>query len=176
MNAISLLKQQMDDAWDLVRRAMADVDDTMLHWEPVPAGCWGLRLRDGRWRLDYHYPDPIPPGPKTIGWLASHLATCKEMYYEYGFGPRKKTWDDLTIPGDAEGLRLYLARTQEPLRRVLESLRDDELDRVTLTNWGEEKPVWWILWVMVQHDIEHGGQIWQVKNQYISSPRNQEDV
>jgi hypothetical protein len=164
MDAVSLLKLQMDEAWDLVSRAMADVDDSMLHWRPCPQGCWELRLTEGRWRPDYHEEQPLPPGPKTIGWLAAHLATCKEMYFEYAFGNRRKTWDELDIPGDAQGLRGYLARTQEPLRRKLDGLCPTDLDTLTLANWGEEKPVWWILWTMVLHDLEHGGQIWQVKN------------
>jgi hypothetical protein len=171
MDAVSLLKVQMDEAWDVVRRAMADVDDEMVHWKPASRGCWELRLCGGRWRPAYPDEKPLPPGPKTIGWLASHLAACKEMYYEYGFGAGRKSWDELSIPGDAEGLRQYLSRTQDPLRAALDGLSEEDLDRAAPTNWGEEKPVWWILSTMALHDLEHGGQIWQVKNQYAVSVR-----
>jgi hypothetical protein len=169
MDAVTLLRLQMDEAWKTVSRAMDDVDDAMLRWTPAAGGCWELRLHAGRWRPDYHGEQPLPPGPKTIGWLAAHLATCKEMYFEYAFGPGKKSWDELTVPGDAEGMRLYLARTQAPLRRALDGLGARDLDASTLTNWGETKPVWWILSTMVLHDLEHGGQIWQVRNQYAIS-------
>jgi hypothetical protein len=171
MDAVPLLKVQMDEAWDVMSRAMADVDDAMLHWKPAPEGCWELRLNAGRWRPDYHGEQPLPPGPKTIGWLAAHVAACKEMYFEYAFGDRRKSWDDLEIPGDAEGMRRYLARWHEPLRRTLDGLSASGLDTVTLANWGEEKPVWWILSTMALHDLEHGGQIWQVKNSYIVTRR-----
>lgn len=170
MNAIELLRKQMEEAWGLVERAMVDVNDDMLHWEPAP-GSWGLRLRKGRWQPDYHIPDPIPPGPKTIGWLAAHIAACKEMYYEYAFGPRQKNWDDLNIPGDVEGLHQYLKRTHEPFKHVLDQLDESDLKVLTSTNWGEEKPIWWILWTMIYHDLEHGGQIFQVKNEYINKTR-----
>ncbi|UCD94891.1 MAG: DinB family protein, partial [Candidatus Zixiibacteriota bacterium] len=89
MTVASLLAKQMDSAWELVLRAMEDVDDEMLHWKPAP-GCWRLRLVDGLWKLDYHVPKPIPPGPKTIGWLAGHLATVKEIHYNYCFESAKK--------------------------------------------------------------------------------------
>jgi hypothetical protein len=169
MDAVALLKFQMDEAWDTVNRAMAGVDDTMLRWTPTETGCWELRLKAGKWLPDYHGEQPLPPGPKTIGWLAAHLAMCKEMYFEYAFGARKKTWDELTVPCDAEGMRLYLARTQQPLCQAIDGLDARNLDEITLTNWGEAKPVWWILSTMALHDLEHGGQMWQVRNQYIVS-------
>jgi hypothetical protein len=68
-------------------------------------------------------------------------------------------------------MRRYLARWHEPLRRTLDGLSASGLDTVTLANWGEEKPVWWILSTMALHDLEHGGQIWQVKNSYIVTRR-----
>ncbi len=169
MDPVNLLKFQMDEAWGILSRAMAEVDDAMLRWTPSPCGCWELRLKDGKWQPDYHGEQPLPPGPKTIGWLAAHLATCKEMYFEYAVGERKKTWDELYIPGNAEGMRSYLKRTHELLRQKLEKLGAGDLDESTLTNWGERKPVWWILSIMAQHDLEHGGQIWQVRNQYTVS-------
>lgn len=163
--AISLLRHQTNEAFDLVQRAMTDVDDKMLHWEPM-RNSWGLRFKDGRWIPDYDEPQPIPPGPKTIGWLAAHLAACKEMYFEYAFGLGQKTWEELALPGDAVGLRQYLSRTQKSLVDKLGELDDSDLERPVLTNWGEKKPIWWVYWVMIYHDVEHGGQIMQVKNEY----------
>jgi len=37
---------------------------------------------------------------------------------------------------------------------------------MALTNWGEEKPTWWIFWTLIYHDAEHAGQIIQLKNEY----------
>jgi len=163
ITVVTLLRNQLDDAFDLVRKAMADVNNSMIHWEPAP-GCWGLRLRNGQWFPDFD--KPRPPAPKTIAWLAAHLAGCKDMYYEYAFGPAKKKWKDLEGPGDAINLRLYLENTQNALVKKLAELNDVDLDRPALTNWGEEKPIWWIYWIMIYHDAEHGGQIMQVKNEY----------
>lgn len=162
-----MLKKQMDDAWCFLSRAMDGVDDIMLHWAPSP-GSWGLRLKGGRWRLDYHLPDPIPPGPKTIGWLAAHLATCKEMHGNILFGDGRMDWDDLVIPGDAEGLKQYLNKAHQDLRRGLESLEDDDLIRQisTTSNSGEKLYLWQALWFDIHHDFEHGGQIFQVRNEY----------
>ena len=165
ITAISLLKNQTDESFALVQKGMADVDDAMLHWEPSP-GSWGLRQKRGYWIPDYDQPKAIPPGPKTIGWLASHIATCKDMYYEYAFGPAKKTWYDLRIPGDSAGLREYMERTHLALKSKLDEIVEGGLEQMVATNWGEPKPLWGVFWIMIYHDIEHGGQIMQVKNEY----------
>ena len=167
MTVASLLAKQMDSAWELVRRAMEDVTDEMLHWRPVP-GCWRLRLVKGLWKLDYHTPRPVPPGPKTIGWLAGHLATVKEMHYNYCFESAEKDWDELIVPGDAEGMRQYLSRAHRPLREALDRLEEADLmkELPIKTDDGKTINLWQGLWFDIYHDIEHGGQIFQVKNEY----------
>ncbi len=126
MTTITLLREQLNDAFDLVTRAMSDIDDTMLHWEPAPSS-WGLRFRNDNWIVDNAKPNPIPPGPKTIGWLAAHLATTKDMYFEYAFGPGKKTLEQLIIPGDVQGLREYLVHTQDALEQKFTELAENDL-------------------------------------------------
>ncbi|MCP4651369.1 MAG: DinB family protein [PVC group bacterium] len=169
MTTISLLRKQLNFSFDLVTRAMADIDDTMLHWEPAP-NSWGLRLHNDLWIIDSPKPDPIPPGPKTIGWLAAHLAGCKEMYFDYAFGPGNKIPEQLILPGDAIGLNKYLVKTQKALKQKLSKLSVDDLEKKTATFWGEKKPIWWIYWIMIYHDTEHGGQIMQIKNEYKNKP------
>ena len=121
-----LLQFQMDNAWRFIMLAMNDIDDDMLHWEPAP-NCWGLRNKEGRWCLDFYDPEPIPPGPKTIGWLAGHLAACKEMHYDLLFGKGEKDWDNLVIPSDADGMREYLQDVHQPLNSALDNLDINKL-------------------------------------------------
>lgn len=167
ITALTILKKQMDDARDLVERAMYDVDDEMLHWEPAP-GCLGLRLVDGRWTLDHNMSSPVPPGPKTIGWLAAHLASVREIHSELCFGKGEKDWGDLVIPGDAEGLRQYLERAFREYRDAVERLDESDLEwEIVPTDDGDRKlAVWQALWFDIKHDVEHAGQIFQVKNEY----------
>lgn len=165
MNLIEFLKGRIKDSYNLVVGSLLDVDDQMLHWEPAP-GSWGLRNHNGIWIPDYDRPNPKEPGPKTIGWLIAHIASCKEMYFEYAFGPALKQWEKLDIPGDIKRLRDYLDVVQRPLVDKLETLTEPDLEKPALTNWGEQKPIWWIYWIMFSHDIEHGGQIFQIKREY----------
>jgi hypothetical protein len=172
ISLVSFLKERADEAFALIVKAMADVDDDILHWEPAP-NSRGLRPKNGYWIPDYDQPQPLPPGPKTIGWLAAHIATCKEMYFEYAFGPGKKQWHDLIIPGDSQGLRKYIEHSHRPLMAKLDELAETDLEKLVSTNCGEKKPIWWIYWIMIYHDIEHGGQIFQIKREYIRPLTNQ---
>ena len=162
-----ILRKQMDDAWCFLTRAINGVDDVLLHWEPS-IGSWGLRLKDGRWLLDYPIPDPIPPGPKTIGWLIGHLATCKEMHCNILFGSGQKKWDRLTIPGDADKLIEYLHHTHQNLRRELDHCTEAALEHwiLTTSDSGERLKLWQALWFDIYHDFQHGGQIFQIRNEF----------
>lgn len=164
---MSSQRGRIEDSFNLVNDSLTDVDDHILHWELAP-GSWGLRNSDGFWIPDYDRPNPKAPGPKTIGWLIAHIGSCKEKYYEYAFGPALKQWESLEIPGDIKGLRNYLELVQQPLVNKLETLTETDLKKPVLTNWGELKPIWWVYWIMISHDIEHGGQIFQIKREYLN--------
>jgi len=56
-----------------------------------------------------------------------------------------------------------------PLREALDQLREDDLQRV-ITPEGSEGvsiPLWRSYWFDIRHDFEHGGQIFQIKNEYL---------
>ncbi len=164
-----LLEFQMDSAWKFLERAVEGIDDDMLHWEPAP-GCWGLRDNAGRWCLDFYVPNPLPPGPKTVGWLMAHLATCKEMHYDILFGSGRKDWEKLDLPGGADDMRRYLNEVHFPLRKKLEQLDIKSLEKPVPHRSDDSKtiPLWQIICFDIYHDYEHGGQIFQVKNEYMS--------
>jgi hypothetical protein len=170
ITVLSLLKAQMDEGWNYLARAVEGVDDALLHWEPAP-GSWGLRRKNGHWKLDYHIPDQITPGPKTIGWLIAHLATCKEIHTDLLFGSGRKSWSDLSIPGHTVGLRQYLERSHRILRGSLDQLKTEDLHHCIRkpSDSGHELTVWQALCFDIHHDFQHGGQIFQVRNEYHSS-------
>lgn len=88
------------------------------------------------------------------------------MYHEYAFGPGKLMWPDLDSPHTAEDAVTALERGQALLADDLEGLQDTELDQPRMTNWGEEKPTWWILWTMIEHDVHHGAEIGVLRDLY----------
>jgi len=165
-SATQLLAIQMDEAYRFVYARVQSLSDEEFFWEPV-AGCWSVRLGlDGRWHGDYAVPDPDPPPFTTIAWRLVHLAECKLMYHEYAFGPGKLIWPEIDSAHSAADAIAELERGQRLLVEALGGLTDADLDTGRMTNWGEEWPTWQILWTMIHHDLQHGGEIGALRDLY----------
>jgi hypothetical protein len=55
------------------------------------------------------------------------------------------------------------------LTEDLAGLDDADLERLVMTNWGEEWPAWRIFWTMIHHDAHHGGEIGALRDLYRTS-------
>ena len=165
-----LLSTQMSEAFGSLVGRLDGLTEAEFFWEPVPDP-WTLRwMADGTWGYDYAFPDPDPSPFTTIAWRISHIATCKIMYHEYAFGPRKLTWPELRIPRSVLGSMAMLEEGQALLVADLHGLRDADLQEPCLTNWGETWPAWRIFWTMIDHDLWHGGEIGVLRDLYRGSP------
>jgi len=166
-----LLAVQMDEAWEPVSRRVIGVTDDEFFWEPTP-GCWTIRQTEsGRWTPDYVDEPGDPPPFTTIGWRVVHLASCKLMYHEYAFGPGKLSWDELVYPHTATAALEWLRECHDRLRSTLDSLKDEDLDAMRLTNWGDKWPTWRIFWAMISHDLHHGAEIGCLRDLYLRRDR-----
>jgi len=164
----SLLISGLDDAYQTLHDRLAGLTDEEFFWEPVP-GCWTVHQDEqGHWVEDYELPEPVPAPFTTIGWRLVHVATCKVMYHEYAFGPRKLTWDDIEIPHTAADTIAMLEEGHKRLREVLLRLNEADLEKMVLTNWGEQWPTQKIFWTMISHDLHHGGEIGCLRDLYKS--------
>lgn len=127
-------------------------------------------MPDGTWGYDYAFPDPDPSPFTTIAWRISHIATCKVMYHEYGFGPAKLTFPDLLVPRSVPESVAMLHQGQAMLMEDLARLQDGGLKEPRRTNRGEMWPTWRILWTMINHDLWHGGEIGVLRDLYRVAP------
>ena len=108
-----------------------------------------------------------PPGAtRTIESMVRHVAGCKVMYADYAFGPGTKQWGTPEVEGpwpDGEApmveANAWLWETHRSFRAHVESLTDDDLERLRMTNWGEMRPTRWILAAIIGHDFYHAGEI-----------------
>ncbi len=182
---IELLAREMDGAWKSFCDTLEGLTEDEYHWRPTPDA---LTLDDlfppdsETWRtsarltgpadkqaLEYNRivereffaRMPSPPPLSTIEYKVAHVATCKIMYAEYAFrdGQLSWRWTDLRVPRRLDAMRVYLEDAHRTLRGYLDGLADADLQVPRQTNWGELWPTERILWVMIQHDGYHGGQI-----------------
>jgi len=96
--AAELLLRQTDEAYEILLHSIEGLTDEEFAWEPGPDVWRVFRDEQGRWTHDYAEPDPVPSPFTTIGWRVAHVATCKVMYHEWAFGPRRLTWLTIETP------------------------------------------------------------------------------
>jgi hypothetical protein len=145
----------MDEAYAQLVARLAGLTDAESFWQPMSDCLTIHKDHRGRWIYDYAIPDPQPAPMTTIGWQLVHLALCKVMYHEWAFRAARLTWPELDVPRSVAQATTVLAAGQHELRSDLLALADEQLDQLTLTNWGERWPVWRVFWAMINHDALH---------------------
>ena len=109
----------------------------------------------------------LPSGAaRSIESIALHVAACKVMYDDYAFGSASLHFATPEVEPFAEGeasmpdVVAWIEQAHDRLVGHVAELADDvELDRMRLTNWGEERPTRWIIGAMITHDAYHAGEI-----------------
>ena len=156
----------MNEAWSYLHGLLNELTDQEFFWEPVP-DCWRIyQTEHGQWTYDYAIPHPHPSPLTTIGWRLIHIASCKIMYYEYAFGPAKRTFPELVIPHTAADAVRWLEDGHSLLTSALSQSTDSTLEQTARTNWGEWLPTWQIFWILISHDIQHGAEIGCLRDLY----------
>ncbi len=105
-------------------------------------------------------------GGRSIFEHVQHIGECKYVYENHAFGDGSMHWTKPeTVPSiDSAAPRdeavAWLREGQCVLRDSVEALTDDsELTRPRRANWGQEYETRWLITVMIQHDLYHGGEI-----------------
>jgi len=93
------------------------------------------------------------------GWRVVHLAVGSEIYIETTFEGGSPTFADAEIPGSALEAVTRLHKAQERLLQHFAAVDDAALLRPTATHWGEELPLWQLLWTSIVEQFHHGAEI-----------------
>ncbi len=105
-------------------------------------------------------------GGRSIFDLVRHIGECKYVYENHAFGDGSMRWTQPeTVPTiepnmARDDVLAWLRGGQLALRDSVAALNDDEeLTRHRRANWGEKYETRWLITVMIQHDLYHGGEI-----------------
>ncbi len=104
-------------------------------------------------------------GGRSIHDIVWHVGACKYMYEDYAFGDGSRRWDEpfIDAPAEPRPMGEMLEWVHAGHARLVDSvgaLADDaELERLRLTNWGEQLATRRIIEIMVMHDLYHAGEI-----------------
>jgi len=176
---LGLLLDQFDSALGILRQRLVGLADEEYRWEPV-AGCWSVRRRGearspfpigaGEWVLDnfdYSARSRVEPSPSpftTIAWRLGHLTMGFGVRWEWTFGKRQTSWNEVArFSGSADEALAGFWELMERWRASLGALTDDQLDQI---GYGQNPigmdprlPFIAIVWWTNQELIHHGGEI-----------------
>lgn len=114
-----------------------------------------------------HWTALPPRANRSIAEILEHVGWAKWMYEDFAFGRASLRGDQppLIPPGGARSrphveLLEWLTQGHQRWLSSVHALQDDtELDRMRLTNWGDQLPTRTILRIMIAHDFYHADEI-----------------
>ena len=101
-------------------------------------------------------------GHWSLGRVARHIAGAKRGWIRFAVTQELSSWPDFPAQGYAtvQAVEGLLSDVHADTMDFLESLDPERLDEMVGTPWGEEIPLRWIIWHVLEHDIHHRGEIY----------------
>ena len=91
-----------------------------------------------------------------------HIADAEEGWFRYAVTHELKKWPEqysLENYPTKEAIKLALEAVHTYTEQYLESLNDADPGQLILAPWGENIPLLWIVWHVVEHEIHHRGEL-----------------
>jgi uncharacterized damage-inducible protein DinB len=149
--AIEQMLYLLDEAFERhvehgLLRNLRSVNDDDWHWKPEGGG-------------------------RSIFDIVQHTGECKYMYGSHAFADGSMRFDrpgsTPTISSDETPAEIvaWLKKGQQLLLgQVAELTEDDELLKPRKANWGQEYETRWLINVIIQHELYHGGEINHIRS------------
>jgi len=167
--AARLLRTSWEASGDRLAQRCVGLTDAEYLWRPV-AEAWTLKPdpdRIGRWTYDYEFA-PAPPAPVTsISWRIVHLIGDNEIYWEYAFGPGRRTFPDLEVPPAAERAMELWQASRQPVTAWLDQANDDDLAERRPSHLGEDLAAGEVVRILLDEQTHHGAEIALLRDLYL---------
>jgi hypothetical protein len=135
------LLRQFNTAWKLTSFHLDGLSTEECLWRPAPKGLHVIQDADGKWQADWPEHEGYHLGPPSIAWLTWHIGFWWSMVFNHSFGDGTLTRQAVDWPGDADGVRHWLAQLQQRWRTEVVGLTDAELRTIKHTRWPfQERP------------------------------------
>jgi DinB superfamily len=129
------LVRQLETAWMLTSYHLEGLTTEECLWRPARAGLHVHRTASGTWRADWSDREGYDIGPPSIAWLTWHMGFWWSMVHDHSFGKATLSREDVSWPGTADGVRVWLERLYGQWREALEKLTDEDLRSTERTRW-----------------------------------------
>jgi hypothetical protein len=166
--AAGLLANLWERTADRLARRCAGLEDDEFFWEPVP-GCWTVRPAPDApsgWSYDYEWPAPQPAPVTTVAWRLVHIAADNWIYWEYAFGPGRRTFPDLDVPSTAAAAIRNWQESRAAVTAWLAAADDEALAEERPSHLGAPKRAGDVVTILIDEQIHHGAEIALLRDLY----------
>ncbi len=127
---------------------------------------WRIVRRDLNAALDLLTDEELDFVPRaglwSLGTVARHIAEAEEGWFRYVVNNEMGQWPDFKDEHypTVQSIEELLAAVHERTQLFLATIDFDDLERAVPTPWGEDIPLRWIVWHVLEHEIHHRGEIY----------------
>lgn len=132
---VSVLLRQLDLAWQLTEYHLTSLTTEECLWRPGLRGLHVVRDASGRWRGEWPDSEGYELGPSSIAWTTWHIGFWWSMALNHCFGDATLAPDQVYWPGDADGVREWLAKLRTRWLAEVSGLTDNEMQETSRSRW-----------------------------------------
>ena len=145
------LIRQFDVAWALTTYHLNGLTTEECLWRPAQKGLHVYPI-DGQWRADWPDHEGYDIGPSSIAWTTWHIGFWWSMALDHADGDGSLSVEDVSWPGSADAVRVWIDHLQERWRALLLRCSDDDLRSSKRTRWPiQDRPFGDVVaWVNVE--------------------------
>ena len=167
--ATELLRTSWEQSAHRLALRCEGLTDEEYLWAPT-SDAWTIRPdpdRPGRWTYDYDF-EPPPPAPVTsISWRLVHIIADNEIYWEYAFGPRERTFPDLDVPSTAGEAMQAWCTSRQSITDWLRTATDADLSEPRPSHLGDPKTAGEVVRILLDEQVHHGAEIALLRDLYL---------
>ena len=167
--ATDLLRTSWEASGRRLQQRCEGLTDDEYFWSPVP-GAWNVKPdpgRPGRWTYEYDFAPPPPAPVTTISWRLVHIIANNEIYWEYAFGPGRRTFPDLEVPHSARQAIEVWTQSRIPISRWLRSVTDADLGESRPSHLGDSRTAGEVVRILLDEQTHHGAEIALLRDLYL---------
>jgi uncharacterized damage-inducible protein DinB len=133
--------------------------EMLQYWSEVRAGLNQALGQFGDEELEFRPRENL----WSLGQVARHIANTEDGWFGYVAWRKYPEWPPDLTAEDAPTVGSIQARLREAHARTedfLAPLSEVDLEQVIRAPWGDEFPLKWVVWHVLEHEIHHRGEIY----------------
>lgn len=128
------------------------------HWKRIRAGLIETIDKFDQGMLEYTPFD----GSYSAARIMLHIADAEEGWFRYVIDKKYDEWPSQFIVENYPTLteiKGVLEQVHTETETFLDSLGNEDLEKIINTPWDESIPLGWIIWHVLEHEVHHRGEL-----------------